>query len=199
MKKLALILLSTLLATSAIANQVENNEHVGEKQKRLHEKHEKVSPYYITLKPMVTNGGTIDEGSEVLTGSNAYGLGLDAGYYIFSQLAIEFSTTYSLNTVSKLESAETIDASATYYSVAVNIVYKQPIFHEFAIFGKLGYEFEEEIVDTFDIKENSTGIDYAFGLSYEISHHIGVLAEYESSTIDSLRGDAYFIGAEYRF
>jgi len=188
----------TLLALTFIGASA--NEVQEETPHKLHAKHEKVSPFYLTLKPMLTSGGTLHEGEDTLSGDNAYGLGIDAGYYLLPRIAVELSTSYSKNSVTETnEHGHQKKANGYYTSAAVNLVYKQPIFDEFALFAKLGYEWENEKINGLNINEDGYGVDYAIGATYELDHHLALLLEYESSTMDSLRGDAYFAGVEYRF
>jgi len=171
-----------------------------EKTHKLHIKHAEASPFYLTLKPMITTGDKKQEGENKLSGDNAYGVGIDAGYYVHPRISLELSTTYSRNTVTETNNlGEKEDGSARYTSAAINIVYKQPIFEDYALFAKLGYEWEHEKINFLNINEDEFGVDYAIGATHELSHHIAILIEYESSTINGLRGDAFFAGLEYRF
>ncbi len=152
---------------------------------------------YVTLQPMLILGGTLEEEEEVLSGGRGYGFGLEVGYYFTSRFGVELAANNSTNTVSK-ESGE--EATGLYYSVALNLVYRQHITGPLFGLLKAGYEWEKERVVAFDINENDTAVDYAIGVAYELNDRFALMIQYESSTMDSLRGDAVFVGAvEYSF
>ena len=165
--------------------------------------HESEAPFYIVVKGMVTTGGDEREEEEYLEGDNAYGAGIDIGYMFHEHFGIEFSTVYGKNDITRTEEMhgeiEVDKAKATYVSYAINLIFKHHINEEFGYFIKAGYEKEHEKIDDFDIDEKEHGFDAAVGLTYEINEDMAALVEYEYSSIRGLRGDAFFLGMEYKF
>lgn len=162
---------------------------------------ESVSPYYMTVKLMTTSGGTVYEEHETLKGDHARGIGIDVGYKFNPHFAVEFSAAYGRNDVAKTEegSLESEIVRATYVSYALNFVFFQPLWDEIGFFAKLGYEKEHEKISALNISEDDYGVDYAIGFNYELNAHNAIFIEHERSTIDGLRGDAYFVGLEFKF
>ncbi|MEA3418060.1 MAG: porin family protein [Campylobacterota bacterium] len=164
---------------------------------------ESVSPYFIIIKAMGTKGGTMHEEEALLEGDHGYGAGISVGYRLHPRFSIELEGTYSRNDIEKSEEQhgelESENASAIYHTYAIQLVYKQPLSEGFILFGKLGYEVENEKVSSHDIDETKYGMDYAFGIGYELDEHYAVVAEYANSSIGGLRGPAYFLGIEYVF
>ena len=110
---------------------------------------------------------------------------------------------YGKNDITRTEEMhgeiEVDKAKATYISYAINLIFKYPINEEFGYFIKAGYEKEHETIDDFDIEEREHGFDAAIGLTYEINEEMVALLEYEYSAIRGLRGDAFFLGVEFKF
>lgn len=160
-------------------------------------------PYYVTIKGMVTPGGDLREEEEYFESNNAYGVGLDIGYMFHEHFGVELALAYAKNDVTRVEaihgSLERETAGASYLSYAINLIYKNRFNKEFGYFLKVGYEKEHEEIDDFNIKEDEHGVDAAAGLTYELNERAALLVEYEISSIKGLRGDAVFLGVEYKF
>ncbi len=154
---------------------------------------------YLTFQPMMTFGGSTDnEEGEKLSSENGYGVGLEFGYYFFSQFAVELAVNTSNNIVTNEVTGD--KGTGIYYSAAINAVYRQPVYGPLFILAKVGGEWEEEQIVAFDFKESNVGIDYALGVAYEVTEKFALMIQYESSTMGGIRGDALFIGAvEYSF
>jgi len=161
--------------------------------------HESVSPFYVVVKAMVTNGGDKQEEHEYLESDSAFGAGIDLGYRFNHHFAMELSATCGRNDVTKEEGHEIEVAEATYKTYGVNLVYHHELSQEYAMFFKVGYEREYESIDDFGTDEDEDGFTAAIGFAYEINEHVAAIAEYEHSTIKGLHGDAFFVGMEYSF
>jgi len=159
-------------------------------------------PYYITIKGMVTPGGDFRE-EAYFESNNAYGIGMDIGYMFHKYFGVELALAYAKNDVTRIEeihgSLEREKARASYLSYAINIIFKDHFNKEFGYFVKIGYEKEHEEINDFNIEEDEHGIDAAVGLTYELNEKTAILVEYEVSSIKGLRGDAFFLGLEYKF
>lgn len=160
-------------------------------------------PYYITVKGMITPGGDLREEEAYLESNHAYGVGMDIGYMFHKHFGVELALAYAKNDVTRIEEAEgsleSEEARASYLSYAINIIFKDRFNKEFGYFIKVGYEKEHEEIDDFAIDEEEHGIDAAVGLTYELNERAALLLEYEVSSIEGLRGDAFFLGVEYKF
>ena len=197
MKKLLKVsMVSLVLLTMTYAEEMNENDRIEVEQ-------ESESPFYIVLKGMVTTGGDEREEEAFLKGDNAYGVGLDIGYMFHKHFGIELSTVYGKNNITRTEEMhgeiEIDKAKATYVSYAINLIFKHPINEEVGYFIKAGFEKEHETIDDFDIDDREHGIDAAAGLTYEINEEMAALVEYEYSSIRGLRGDAFFLGMEFKF
>lgn len=195
MKKIvSAILLGSLVSMSAYAEEVEAaTEHSEEK-----------SDFYIAVKALSTLGSSIDEEnaageSVTLKGSAGYGLGIDLGYEISHGFSVEVDGTYAANTVTETAAnGDSEDFSAYYMTSSMDIAYRYMATEALGLMVKGGYEFEYEKIDTKDSATNS-GFTYAAALTYEINEHVGVLGEYEVTTVEGPRGNSAFVGIEYSF
>ena len=194
MKKIvSAILLSSLVSMSAYAEEVEAAEHSEEK-----------SDFYIAVKALSTLGSSIDEeeaGETVtLKGSAGYGLGIDLGYEISHGFSVEIDGTYAANTITSTNNVndESEDFSAYYMTSSMDIAYRYMATEALGLVVKGGYEVEYEKIESADATTNS-GFVYAAAITYEINEHIGILGEYEVTTIEGPRGNSAFAGIEYSF
>jgi len=124
---------------------------------------------------------------------SGYGAGLDLGYELGHGFAAELGLGYSKNDLKNK------DAEASYKTGALSLVYRYPLTKAFAIFAKAGYMIEQEKVNALDIDNSESGLAYGGGLEYGLGKNYAVVGEYETSTIDSLRGDAVSLGLKYNF
>lgn len=181
MKKIAL---ATLLLVSASAIQAEEHRSSGE--------------VYVVAKALYTAGTTIEEtGGIILKGKDGRGVGIDVGYTLPYNFAIELDTSYSKNNITENDAGELRELSAKYWTYACDVTYTLPVTHSLALMGKAGYEFEHEKVNGTKKKEN--GMVYGAGIEYHINEHYEGLLEYEDSTIDSARGSSVYAGIKYLF
>jgi len=120
------------------------------------------------------------------------GFGLDLGYRFNKNLAVELDGTYSKN------SDKTTNDDIKYTTGAVSLVYTLHATESLGLFAKAGYMREKESV-TGGESNSESGIAYGGGLEYELSHNTALVAEYETSNIDSTRGNAISLGLMYNF
>ena len=191
MKKIvSAILLSSLVSISAYAEEVEAAaEHSEEK-----------SDFYVAVKALATLGSSIDEEDVTVKGGTGGGLGIDLGYEISHGFSAEIDATYAVNTVTEtdhlLDTSE--DFSASYATSSIDIAYRYMATEALGLVLKGGYEFEYEKIDTKPSATDS-GFTYAAALTYEINEHMGILGEYEVTTVKGPRGNSAFAGIEYSF
>ncbi len=188
MKIKSLVLSTLLLCGSAFAQ--EHSEKSGE--------------FYVVTKALMTTSSHVDEGEGVsVDGEVGGGIGLDIGYTLPYHLALELDTSYSKNSVTEKEivhgELEEIDASASYWTYAFDVVYTLPVWHHFALMGKLGYEVEHEEIKELHMDKEDNGVVYGAGVEYHIASHYDALFEYEQSSIDSPRGSSLYAGLKYIF
>ena len=168
----------------------------------------KSGEFYLVTKALLTTAETIHEGHGVeIEGKRGRGLGIDVGYTLPHNFAIEFDTSYSINSLYEKhtviegveEKIEVKDARGHYWTYAFDVTYTLPLTDNIGIMGKLGYEFEHEAIDKFNINAHDSGIVYGAGIEYHLSEHYEALIEYEGSTIDSPRGSSFYAGVKYIF
>ena len=174
---------------SAYAEEVEATEQSEEK-----------SDFYVAVKAIATLGSSVDEENLTLKGGTGAGLGIDLGYEISHGFSIEVDGTYAVNTVTETnnDTGDSEDFSASYATSSMDIAYRYMATEALGLVLKGGYEFEYEKIDTKDSATDS-GFVYAAALTYELNEHIGILGEYEVTTIDGPRGNSAFAGIEYSF
>ena len=190
MKKIvSAILLSSLVSIGAYAEEVEAVEHSEEK-----------SDFYIAAKALATLGSSVDEENLTLKGDTGAGLGIDLGYEISHGFSVEVDATYAANTITETnnDTGDSEDFSAWYATSSMDIAYRYMATEALGLVVKGGYEVEYEKIDTKESATNS-GFVYAAALTYEINEYIGILGEYEVTTIDGPRGNSAFAGVEYSF
>lgn len=136
------------------------------------------SDFYVVAKGLYITGDDADAG---------YGAGLDVGYRLTENLAVELGGTYAKNTIDG-------DADKTSYKTgAVSLVYTVHATDDLGIFAKAGYMMEQ-VHD-----EDESGIAYGGGVEYKMGDTTALVAEYETSNIDGTRGDAVSLGLMYNF
>ncbi len=181
-KKIALATL--LLSMSSFALQAQEHKSSGE--------------VYVVAKGLYTTGKTIEEESGIiLKGKSGKGLGVDVGYTLPYNFAVEVDTSYSKNDIRENNAGEIREFSAKYWTYALDVTYTLPLSHAFALMGKAGYEFEHEKTSEKTKKDN--GVVFGAGLEYHINEHYEGIVEYEDSTIDSARGSSIYAGIKYIF
>lgn len=152
---------------------------------KVEEKHE--SAFYVVGKGLYISG----EENNNIDGDSGKGFGLDLGYRINKNLAVELDGSYSKNE----EKGTGYDMS--YKTAALSLVYTLHATDAVGIFAKAGYMNEKSAMhgDT----ESESGLAYGGGLEYALSHNTALVAEYETSNIDSTRGNAISLGLMYNF
>lgn len=179
-----LTLTTLLLAASSTALFAEEHKNSGE--------------IYVVAKGLYTVGQTIEEeGGILLEGKSGSGFGIDLGYTLPYNFAVELDTSYSKNNINENDAGNITELSAKYWTYAFDVTYTLPLTHSFAIMGKAGYEFEHEKIK--GTKLHDEGMVYGAGVEYHINEHYEAIAEYEDSTIDSARGASIYAGIKYIF
>jgi len=158
------------------------------------------SPFYIVGKMMIITGDDVDHGHGItLDGDRGTGLGIDVGYRLNHNFAIEYDFSYASDTITEINGHHELEADATYYAHALHLVYSQHLTEKVGFFLKAGYEYEKEKIDDLNIDSHDDGFAYGAGLEYNLNSHYALIAEYEGTTIEGPRGDAIFIGIMYNF
>ncbi|HFQ61359.1 MAG TPA: porin family protein [Epsilonproteobacteria bacterium] len=191
----------TLIAT-ALATQLFTQLHAGGhiepvvmNEPEVVESEVAESKFYIVASGMYMFGDTVDHEGLLLDGDKDYGFGIDLGYRIGDGFAVEYDFTYGSNTVKE----GTEEAQATYYTSAIDLVYVYEMTETIGVFGKVGYEYEWETIDDYNI--DGTDHNFVFGAGVEIAMNekYKFVAEYEHSLIESPHGDSIFAGVMYNF
>jgi len=153
------------------------------------------SKFYVVASGMYMFGDTVEHEGLLLDGDKDFGFGIDLGYRIGNGFAVEYDFTYGSNTVT--EGSE--EAEAIYYTSAIDLVYTYEMTETIGLFGKVGYEYEWETIDEYNI--DGTDHDFVFGAGVEIAMNetYKFVAEYEHSLIESPHGDSIFAGVMINF
>lgn len=183
LQRFALVL--ALLWVSATAAWAERNEH---------------SNYYLVVKALYSLPQKVDHDGHTLESEPGFGMGLDLGYKITHNLALELDFSYDENKVNA-EDAHHVKHTydGIYYTYALDLAYTYHFTKRIGLMGKAGIEMEDERIDALDIKTTETGLAYGLALEYVLTQHYEVLVEYEGTTIESPRGHSLFAGVKYNF
>ncbi|GIT99686.1 hypothetical protein TSL6_01930 [Sulfurovum sp. TSL6] len=179
---------------------VKVHEPVLEEVEQAHGHHEE-SKFYVVVAGMMLLGDEIQHGEALLDGNDeyGYGFGIDVGYRLGNGFALEYDYTYGKNTVYEITAHEEVEATSTYHTSALDIVYTYEATHNLGIFGKVGYEFEWEEISELDISERENDFVFGAGIEYALNEKYKLLAEYEHSLIEGPHGDAILAGIMYNF
>ena len=148
------------------------------------------SKYYLTLKGLSIAGDTVNSNDT----DKGKGLGVDLGYRLGNGFATEVSLSDTRNNLNNVA-----EDRASFRTAALNLVYDLELTENFGLFAKGGYIYEKEKVSALNIDSSEKGLVYGGGLSYKLSNNTNLVAEYETSAIDSLRGDAIGLGLMFNF
>jgi len=149
--------------------------------------------FYTVLK------GNYNTGDDVgtLGSDSGYGVGLDLGYAFGNGLALELGLGYDQNQLNNVT-----ENDVTYQSAGLSLAYTYDITKAFGVFAKVGYGMEKTDIDndaTLTYDDSDSGLIYGAGVEYKISNKYGIVAEYEGTSMDSLRGDVVGLGLKYNF
>ena len=206
MKIQKIILGTAVLFASSGLYAEETSKSEDPSRTHIEAKHHEEGDFYIVPKVLVSLGDTYTEEATVsepeakLEGDVGGGVGLDLGYRIGYGLAVEFDFAYAHTNVTKrVAGEEDVSAGADYYSFGLDLIYGYHVNESFVVFGKAGWEIEQEEITDLDISGTNNGFAYALGLEYGLSDHWALVGEYEGTLIDGPRGNSVFAGASYTF
>jgi opacity protein-like surface antigen len=204
MKILNLLGLTGILFFSSALYAAEENSNEDASRSYIKAKHHKEGNLYVVTKGLVTLGDTYTEKGEEpkskLKGGTGGGVGIDLGYRLGYGFATELDFAYAHTTVTKSVVGEKdINAGADYYSYGIDLIYGYHINEEYVLFGKVGWELEQENISKYNINGTNNGFSYAAGFEYGITEHWAFVGEYEGNKIDGPLGDNIFAGASYTF
>jgi len=148
------------------------------------------SDYYMVLIGLSIAGEELDSHET----DRGLGLGIDLGYRLGGGFATELGVSYAKNKLNNIA-----EDHASYKTAALSLVYDLELTESLALFAKGGYMYEKEKVSALNIDASEKGAVYGGGLSYKINDSVNFIGEYESSSIDSLRGDAIGVGLMFNF
>lgn len=197
-KTLFSALLATQLLTQLHAGGDIEPVELKEPEMMEQEAHEE-SAFYIVVAGLVDFGDTVEHEGVELNGDHDFGYGIDLGYRIGNGFAVEYDFTYARNTVSRTENGVDEEAKGTYYTSAIDVVYTYEATEEIGIFAKVGYEYEWETIDTYDIDSKEHDFVFGAGLEIAMNKSYKLLFEYEYSLIESPRGPSIFAGVMFNF
>jgi len=162
--------------------------------------HHTESDFYMVTKALHIPGKEINHGHAILEGNRGYGFGIDIGYRLGHGFAIEYDFSYAKNTITQhTHEHPAKEGDGTYLTSTIDIVYVYELTHTLGLFAKIGYEYEREEVEALGIDNSDYGTVYGLGAEIAINHDYKFLLEYEHSSIESPRGDSYFMGLMYNF
>jgi len=155
------------------------------KEPKVVVKQPSTSNYYVVLKGLSISGDKLDNND----GDRGFGAGVDLGYRLGNGLAVELGVAYAKN---QLDNAAETDVS--YKTGAISLVYGFDLTKKLGLFAKGGYMYEKPFIG-----DNEKGLAYGAGLTYKMSENKSIVGEYQTSTLDSLRGDALSLGLMINF
>jgi opacity protein-like surface antigen len=204
LKTLGSLAAATLLATSLVASEGHEDSHV--EGVAEHAPHHKEYVAYVVVKGLMTFGDSVTHEKEgghgeheevTLDGDQGAGIGIDIGVPIAYGFNIEFDFSYAKADVTekpKEGEGEKETGTGEFFTYALDLVYAYHVTHDFVVFGKGGWEYEVEKIDDFHIDSDDNGFVYGIGVEYSFTHQVGLVAEYENSTIEGPRGAGVFLG-----
>lgn len=179
---LSLTLNSMLFASLTFANSHEAHEE---------QEHHSESKVYIVAKGLVSAGSSIDEEESTLEGSMGKGAGFDLGYRLGHGVNIEVDYAYANVDITEKKTIEKESLTGNFHSVSLDALYSYHINEPLAVFVKGGYEYETEKIKE---SKSESGFLYGAGLEYELKENLGLLVEYENSTIEGVKGASFAAG-----
>jgi opacity protein-like surface antigen len=194
----------SMIATAALTTQMYAGGDITPiVEPQIHEEVEVLeaeSPFYIIGKGMMILGDKVNHEESVLDGDQDFGFGIDLGYRIGNGFAIEYDFSYAKNDVLETrEGHEAEEGRAEYYTSALALVYTYEATESLGIFGKVGYEYEWEKINKFDIDGHDDGFVFAGGIEVKMDESYKFVLEYEHSTIEGPKGDTVFAGVMFNF
>ena len=157
------------------------------------------TPYYVVVKGLYTLGDDVGEEKSVLDGDNGAGFGIDLGYRLKKDFAVELDLSYESNDVTEYkENGEVKTLDADFYTAAIDLVYTYEMTERLGVFAKVGFEYEWADIEELGSEEDS-GAVFGIGFEYAVDETYKFVAEYEHATIDSARGDGIFAGVMINF
>ena len=157
------------------------------------------SKFYIVAKGMSILGDTVNHEGALLDGDQDYGYGVDLGYRLGSGFAVEYDFSYSSNTVTETRGEDIEKATGKYYTSALDLVYTYEASENIGLFGKVGYEYEWEKIDAYNIDGRNDDFVFGAGVEIAINETYKFVAEYEHSLIEGPRGDGILAGVMINF
>lgn len=157
--------------------------------------------FYAVPKAVIALGDTITHGGHEIDGDAGVGIGLDLGYAITENYAVELALTHVKADVTEDNHGTITHGDAEYTTYGVMGVYSRTIVGHLRGLVKLGYAWEyEDITGTgHPFKTTLSGIAYAAGLEYGFADNMEVVVEYEGAEVVSSRGDSLMFGLKYKF
>ena len=194
-------LFSALLATQLLTqlHAGGNIEPVEMNEPEMMEQEAVESTFYIVAKGMYMLGDTVNHELAVLDGDKDLGYGIDFGYRFGNGFAVEYDFSYGINTVTETLAGITEEAKAKYYTSAIDLVYVYEMTETLGVFAKVGYEYEWETINAYDIDGTDHGVVFGAGVEVAMNETYKFVAEYEHSTIDGPHGDSIFAGVMINF
>jgi len=141
--------------------------------------------YYIVLKGLSITGDELGNNDA----DRGFGAGADLGYSFGNGFAVELGTTYAKNQLDN-----TAETDVSYKTGALSLVYGFDLGEKLGLFAKAGYMYEKPSVG-----DTEKGLAYGAGLAYKMSDNKSIVGEYQTSSLDSLRGDALSLGLKINF
>lgn len=164
----------------------------------LAEENQHGSKMYMVVKALFTTGEKVEhDATTTLESDSGHGFGVDFGYKVTHNVAVEFDFSYDENDVTVDDGTTPFVVEGTYYTYAADVTYTHHMTKSLGLMAKVGYELEQEELE--GTHTNETGLVYGIALEYVVSKHYEVVAEYEASTIESPRGHSIFLGVKRNF
>ncbi len=189
MKK-TLTFLSSLIFTLPLCANTQTASDF-DSQKISIDESKKESDFYLIIKGL----SVLRQEADHETSHSGHGGGFDLGYRFAEGFAVEYDFTYG---ETKLEESD-MTIGRIFYGQSLDLIYTKEVTEDVGIFGKFGYEHENEKVDAHHQKAEEDGINIGLGIEYALNSSYKIIAEYEHFTAKESDSDLVFGGVMFDF
>ncbi|MCF6340443.1 MAG: porin family protein [Sulfurimonas sp.] len=157
--------------------------------------------FYVVPKALIIVGDKTVHNGKNYDGDAGAGIGIDIGYALTSNFALEVALTYAEADVSHTYSGVTYNGDAEYTTYGVVVVYSRNIIGHLRGFAKFGHAYEYEVIKLAKngFKDTVNGNIFAAGVEYKFADNMEVVFEVEHADVISTRGQGVMLGLKYIF
>jgi len=159
--------------------------------------------FYIVPKALMIVGDKTLHNGKDYDGDAGAGIGIDIGYALTSNFALEVALSYAEADVSHYYYADgkTYNGDAEYTTYGIVAVYSRNIIGHLRGFVKFGHAYEYEVIKLSKngFKDTVNGNVFAAGVEYKFADNMEVVLEVEHADVISTRGQGVMLGLKYIF